>query len=145
MSGASDPFDLQRFVDAQQGVFPAALSELRRGSKQSHWMWFVFPQVAGLGDSAMSRRFAILSLDEARAYVAHSLLGPRLRDSVEALLEWAGQRGAERIFGPVDAMKLRSSLTLFAEAAPDEMVFSRALGAFFSSPDPETLRILAES
>jgi uncharacterized protein (DUF1810 family) len=143
VSGASDPFDLQRFVEAQQGVFAAALSELRNGSKHGHWMWFVFPQIAGLGQSAMSRRFAIRSLDEARAYLAHPLLGSRLRESVEALLEWAGKRDPESILGSVDGMKLRSSLTLFARAAPDETLFGRALDAFFRSPDPETIRILA--
>jgi uncharacterized protein (DUF1810 family) len=144
VSGASDPFDLQRFVDAQQGVFATALSELQSGSKRSHWMWFVFPQIAGLGHSAMSRHFAIRSRDEARAYLAHPVLGSSLRESIKVLLQWAGERDSESIFGPVDSMKLRSSLTLFAEAAPDESLFCRALDAFFSLPDPETLRILAE-
>jgi uncharacterized protein (DUF1810 family) len=138
----SDPFQLQRFVDAQEGVFDAALSELRSGTKQGHWIWFVFPQIAGLGLSETSRRFAIRSLEEARTYLDHPLLGPRLRRSVEALLAWAGKRDPETILGSIDAMKLRSSLTLFATAAPDEPLFGRALGAFFDSPDPETLRRL---
>jgi uncharacterized protein (DUF1810 family) len=139
----SDPFQLQRFVDAQEGVFDAALSELRSGTKQGHWIWFVFPQIAGLGLSETSRRFAIRSLEEARTYLDHPLLGPRLRRSVEALLAWAGKRDPETILGSIDAMKLRSSLTLFATAAPDEPLFGRALGAFFDSPDPETLRRLS--
>jgi uncharacterized protein (DUF1810 family) len=138
----SDPFQLQRFVDAQEGVFDAALSELRSGTKQGHWIWFMFPQIAGLGLSETSRRFAIRSLEEARTYLDHPLLGPRLRRSVEALLAWAGKRDPETILGSIDAMKLRSSLTLFATAAPDEPLFGRALGAFFDSPDPETLRRL---
>jgi uncharacterized protein (DUF1810 family) len=139
----SDPFQLQRFVDAQEGVFDAALSELRSGTKQGHWIWFVFPQIAGLGLSETSRRFAIRSLEEARTYLDHPLLGPRLRRSVEVLLAWAGKRDPETILGSIDAMKLRSSLTLFATAAPDEPLFGRALGAFFDSPDPETLRRLS--
>jgi uncharacterized protein (DUF1810 family) len=137
-----DPFDLQRFIDAQAGVFDDALSELRAGAKRSHWMWFVFPQIAGLGQSPMSRRYAIRSLDEARAYLAHPLLGPRLRESIEAVLPWAGKRDAATIFGSIDAMKLRSSLTLFAEAAPAEPLFTEALRAFFDSPDRETFRLL---
>jgi uncharacterized protein (DUF1810 family) len=138
----SDPFQLERFVDAQEGVFDTALSELRDGAKRNHWMWFVFPQIAGLGRSPTSRRFAIRSLDEARAYLGHAVLGPRLRQSTEILLGWAGKRDAKAIFGPVDAMKLRSSLTLFAAAAPDDALFGHALAAFFGSPDPATLRLL---
>jgi uncharacterized protein (DUF1810 family) len=138
----SDPFELQRFVDAQQGAFDAALSEIRNGAKRSHWMWFVFPQIAGLGLSAMSRRYAIRSLEEARAYLRHPLLGPRLNQSIEAILAWAGKREAVAVLGSVDAMKLRSSLTLFQAAAPDETLFGRALAAFFGSPDPDTLRLL---
>jgi uncharacterized protein (DUF1810 family) len=139
----SDPFQLERFVDAQEGVFDTVLSELRDGAKRSHWMWFVFPQIAGLGQSPMSRRYAIRSLDEARAYLGHAALGPRLSQSTEILLGWAGKRDAKAIFGPVDAMKLRSSLTLFAAAAPDDALFGHALAAFFGSPDPATLRLLA--
>jgi uncharacterized protein (DUF1810 family) len=138
-----DPFQLKRFVDAQQGTFDTALSELRSGAKRSHWMWFVFPQIAGLGDSAMSRRFAIRSLEEARAYLDHPLLGPRLRQCTGAMLAWAGAHDAVAILGPVDAMKLRSSLTLFSAAATGDGLFDRALAAFFDSPDPATLRRLA--
>ena len=143
MTSDSDPFQLQRFVQAQEGVFDTALSELRDGAKRSHWIWFIFPQIAGLGHSPMSQRYAIRSLDEARAYLDHALLGPRFRQSVEALLAWAGKRSATDILGPIDAMKLRSSLTLFASAAPDDLLFEQALTAFFDSPDPATLRILA--
>jgi uncharacterized protein (DUF1810 family) len=138
-----DPFDLERFVDAQAGVFEAALSEIASGSKRSHWMWFVFPQMAGLGHSPMGRRYALRSLDEARAYLGHPVLGPRLRQSVEALLGWEGRRDPVAIFGSIDAIKLRSSLTLFAAAAPGEPPFAEALTAFFDSPDPQTLRLLA--
>jgi uncharacterized protein (DUF1810 family) len=106
-------------------------------------MWFVFPQIAGLGDSAMSRRYAMRSLDEARAYLDHPLLGPRLRQCTEAMLAWAGTRDSVAILGPVDAMKLRSSLTLFSATAPGDDLFDRALAAFFDSPDPATLRLLA--
>jgi uncharacterized protein (DUF1810 family) len=138
----SDPYSLQRFVDAQEGVFDAALAELRDGAKRSHWMWFIFPQIAGLGQSPVSRHYAIRSLDEAKAYLGHSLLGERLRQSTEALLAWAGKHDAVAIFGAVDSMKLRSSLTLFDAAAPTVPMFSRALDDFFDAPDPETLRRL---
>lgn len=143
MAPNPDPFQLNRFVAAQQGTFDTALSELRSGAKRTHWMWFVFPQIAGLGDSAMSRRYAIRSLDEARAYLDHPLLGPRLRLCTDAMLAWAGTRDSVAILGPVDAMKLRSSLTLFSAAAPGDDLFDRALAAFFDSPDPATLRLLA--
>lgn len=139
---ADAPYDLQRFLDAQERCFGEAMEELAAGSKRSHWMWFVFPQLAGLGRSPTARRFAIGSLTEARAYLADPLLGARLRQSVETVLRWAGKRDAETIFGPVDAMKLRSSLTLFKAAAPDELLFGRALAAFFAGPDAATLRLL---
>lgn len=142
MNTTSDPYSLQRFVDAQDGIFGTALSELRNGAKRSHWMWFVFPQIAGLGTSAMSQRYAIRSLGEAEAYLEHAVLGPRLRQSVEALLAWSGKRDAATILGPVDAMKLRSSLTLFTAAAPDEEIFRGALSAFFGTADPATLNLL---
>lgn len=142
MNSKPDPSQLQRFVDAQEDMFETALSELRRGSKQSHWMWFIFPQIAGLGHSALSRHYALRSLGDARAYLGHAVLGARLRQSVEALLSWSGKRDAKAILGPVDAMKLRSSLTLFAAAAPDDPLFAHALASFFDSPDPATLRIL---
>jgi uncharacterized protein (DUF1810 family) len=123
-------FDLDRFLQAQEHVYPGALDELRRGRKTGHWIWFVFPQVAGLGQSAMSREYAIVSLDEARAYLAHPTLGTRLHECLAAV---AGVRGltAEEILGPLDAMKLRSSLTLFHRAAPDDPAFSDALDRLF--------------
>lgn len=139
----ADPYRLARFVDAQAGVYETALAELRRGRKTSHWMWFVFPQIAGLGSSATARTYAIASLDEARAYLAHPILGPRLRTCVDALLRHEVIT-AHEIFGSPDDLKLRSSLTLFAAAAPDEPIFQRALAKYFSGePDPLTLRLLA--
>jgi uncharacterized protein (DUF1810 family) len=139
----SDDFQLQRFVDAQRGVFDQALSELRAGRKQSHWMWFVFPQLSGLGRSSTAIFYGLRSLDEARAYLAHDLLGPRLRQAAEALLPWAGKTSAGEVFGPTDAMKLRSSLTLFDAAEPGT-VFGRVLAAFFDRPDERTLALLNE-
>lgn len=126
----SDPYDLQRFVDGQVQSFDQALGELNAGSKQSHWMWFIFPQLAGLGRSPTALHYAISSIEEARAYLEHPLLGARLRQSVDAVMPWAGRRSAEEIFGPVDAMKFRSSLTLF-DAAEPRSIFSQALEAFF--------------
>jgi uncharacterized protein (DUF1810 family) len=136
-----DPYDLERFVVAQDahGTYEQALAELRGGRKTGHWMWYVFPQIAGLGYSAMSQIYAIKSRDEARAYLTHPVLGPRLRECVEALLAHASQRSAEQVLGEVDAMKLRSSATLFMRADPDETVFARLLDAFFGgAPDRET-------
>jgi uncharacterized protein (DUF1810 family) len=125
-------FDLQRFVDAQDrgGTYAQALAELRDGRKTSHWMWFVFPQRAGLGLSEMSRAFAIGSPEEARAYVDHPVLGPRLVECAEALLIHQG-RSAEEVMGEVDAVKLRSSMTLFARAAPEQPVFAAVLERYF--------------
>ena len=123
-------FDLGRFVTAQQNVYASALAELRRGEKEGHWMWFVFPQVAGLGRSAMSQQYTIASLDEARAYLAHPILGPRLRECAGAVLATTG-RSAEEILGGIDAVKLRSSMTLFHRAAPDEALFVDVLDRFF--------------
>jgi uncharacterized protein (DUF1810 family) len=125
----SDPHNLARFVDAQADTYAQALTELHRGRKVSHWMWFVFPQIAGLGRSATAVFYAIGSADEARAYLAHPLLGPRLRECVDAVLDYAGTP-AEAIFGDVDALKLHSSLTLFA-AVSDEPRFAAGLRAFF--------------
>ena len=124
--------DLERFVRAQDddGVFVRALGEIRAGRKVSHWMWFVFPQVEGLGRSAMARRYALDGLAEARAYARHPVLGPRLRQCCEAVLAVEGV-SADEVFGSVDAMKLRSSMTLFARAAPDEPLFGAVLEAFF--------------
>ena len=140
----SDPHDLQRFRAAQDdgGVYDRAVAELRAGQKRSHWMWFVFPQVAGLGRSPMAQRFAIASLDEARAYVADPVLGPRLRECARILVD-LGESDAALIFGGVDAMKLRSSLTLFAGAAPDEPVFAEVLDRYFAGErDAATLERL---
>lgn len=137
-----DPFNLQRFVDAQQGTFDAALAEIRAGSKQGHWMWFIFPQLAGLGRSPTAALYAIRSLEEARAYLDHPLLGARLGRCVEALLPWAAARSAEQIFGRIDALKLRSSLTLFDVVEPSGL-FAEALASFFDrGPDPLTLALL---
>lgn len=134
--------DLDRFVRAQEGVFNQALAELYAGAKTSHWMWFVFPQVAGLGRSAMARTYAIRDTDEARAYLAHPLLGGRLLLAVEAAMTATGS--AEAIFGGIDAVKLRSSLTLFAAVADDPTPFVAALERFFGGErDPMTLQVLA--
>ena len=126
----SDPFGLQRFVDAQAQTYDQALAELRDGEKRTHWMWFVFPQIAGLGHSGMAQRFAISGLEEARAYVAHPTLGRRLVESARALTD-LDTADANRVLGPVDAQKLRSSMTLFAHAAPDEPVFREVLHHYF--------------
>jgi len=139
----TDPHSLQRFLDAQGGVIDTALAELRAGAKQSHWMWFVFRQFAGLGRSPTAQFYGIRSLDEARAYLEHSVLGPRLRESVDALLPWAGRRSAQQIFGAIDAMKLRSSLTLFDVVDPGGR-FGEALRSFFGGDaDQQTLALLA--
>jgi len=124
------PADLDRFVSAQQGVYEDVLDELRRGRKVGHWIWFIFPQIAGLGSSAMSQRYAISSLDEARAYLAHPVLGPRLRDCAAIVLATT-DRTALEIFGSIDAVKLRSSMTLFHRAAPEEAVFAQVLARFY--------------
>ena len=138
----TDPYNLQRFIDAQKAVFDTALAELKAGRKQSHWMWFVFPQIAGLGLSSTSRFYAIASLDEAQAYLARPLLGPRLVECVESLLPWAETRSAEQIFGPIDAAKFRSSLTLFEQVGPSAP-FATALDSFFDGErDNRTLALL---
>ena len=138
---ASDPFDLERFVQAQQGVYDTALQELRAGRKRSHWIWFIFPQVAGLGMSATSRRYSLTGLEEARVYLAHPLLGPRLREAVTALLDQ--RAGASAVLGELDALKFRSSMTLFALADPAEPRFIQALERFFrGEADPRTLELL---
>ena len=139
---SDDPFDLARFRTAQTGVIDQVLAELRAGRKQSHWMWFIFPQIEGLGLSDMARTYAITSLAEARAYLADPELGHRLRACIEALLAHAGQP-AERILGGVDALKLRSCLTLFGAAAPNDQLFQRALDVFFGGEaDAATLERL---
>ena len=124
------PYDLDRFLEAQGHVYPGVLEELRRGRKTGHWMWFIFPQVTGLGQSATSQFYAIASREEARAYLDHPVLGPRLRECAGAVLEIAG-RTAEEIFGSIDAMKLRSSMTLFHRVAPDEPVFAQVLERYY--------------
>lgn len=137
----SDPFDLHRFVSAQEDIYPVALGEIRRGAKRSHWMWFVFPQIAGLGRSDMARRYAIGSLDEACAYLDHELLGARYRESVSALQDLIGTT-AEQVFGSVDAMKLRSSLTLFGEASGMPLIGAAIDRWFEGKRDQATLDIL---
>jgi uncharacterized protein (DUF1810 family) len=133
--------DLERFVRAQDdhGTYTQAVAELRAGRKTSHWMWFVFPQITGLGRSAVAQAYAVADLDEARAYLAHPVLGPRLVECTEIVAAHRG-RTAEQIFGGIDAMKLRSSMTLFAAADPDQPAFPAVLEQFFAGPDPETLR-----
>jgi len=135
-----DPFDLDRFVRAQAGVYEQALAELRRGRKSGHWMWFVFPQIAGLGRSPTAQAFAIASFDEARAYLAHPILGPRLTTCVRAV-NALPSHDAVSIFGSIDALKFRSSMTLFDAADPAEPAFAEALRKFFGGqPDLLTLR-----
>ena len=139
-----DPHRLQRFVAAQDaaGTYDQAVGELRSGLKRSHWMWFVFPQIAGLGHSPTSRTYAISSLDEARAYLAHPILGPRLRECCRILTEQHG-RSAQDIFGGIDAVKLRSSMTLFAHADPADPVFRQVIDGYFGGvPDDATQRLL---
>lgn len=138
----SDPFDLVRFVDAQASCFGAALAELRVGEKRTHWMWFVFPQVEGLGSSAMAQRYAIGSRGEAEAYLAHPVLGARLRECAEALLSVEG-RSAHEIMGSPDDLKLQSSMTLFAEVDRSGSVFEAVLATYFGGRRCEqTLRFL---
>ncbi|HET6848598.1 MAG TPA: DUF1810 domain-containing protein [Gaiellales bacterium] len=135
MTGTDDPYDLARFVQAQEGVYDQAAAELRRGRKTSHWMWFVFPQIAGLGRSPAAQHFAISSLDEARGYLGHPLLGPRLREAAEILADEIPRRPgltAESVMGSIDALKLRSSMTLFHLACDgSEAVFQRVLDRYF--------------
>ncbi|MDP9986588.1 uncharacterized protein (DUF1810 family) [Arthrobacter oryzae] len=141
----NEHFDLDRFVAAQNsgGTYDQALGELQVGRKSGHWMWFIFPQISGLGQSAMSRKYAISSLAEARAYLDHEVLGPRLLECALVLANHADQ-SAEDIFGGIDARKLRSSMTLFLRAAPGETVFKTVLAQFFDGePDPATDEILA--
>jgi uncharacterized protein (DUF1810 family) len=139
---SSDPYNLERFVEAQSGVYEAATAELRHGMKTGHWMWFIFPQIAGLGLSTMSQRYAIGSRDEAAAYLEHPVLGPRLRDICRVLNEVEG-RSARQIFGAPDDMKLRSSMTLFAHATKDNAVFLETLSKYFGGEfDGRTLELM---
>ena len=140
----SDPYDLDRFVRAQENSYERALSEIRNGRKRSHWMWYVFPQIAGLGFSPMSQHYAIKSLAEARAYLAHPVLGPRLMTSMETLLNLEG-RSADEVFGYPDTMKLRSCATLFAAASPADSAFHRLLDRYFEGEkDATTIRLLRQ-
>jgi uncharacterized protein (DUF1810 family) len=137
-----DPHDLARFTRAQDGVFAGVLAELRAGAKRSHWMWFVFPQVAGLGSSSASRTYAIRTLAEARAYLAHPVLGPRLRQCAEIVLAAEG-RTAHEIFGSPDDLKLCSSMTLFAAVAGADSVFARVLAKYYGGrQDARTIELL---
>lgn len=138
----SDPYNLQRFIDAQDGVIEAALAELKAGAKRSHWMWFIFPQLRQLGRSPTAKHYGITSIEEASAYLQHPLLGPRLTASIETILRWAGRRTPEQILGPVDTLKFRSSLTLFDAGQPGGL-FDRALAAFYGGiRDERTLALL---
>jgi uncharacterized protein (DUF1810 family) len=137
-----DPHDLARFVSAQERALPRALSELRRGRKETHWMWFVFPQLAGLGTSELAERYAVGSEEEAAAYLAHPVLGPRLVQCAEALLAIEG-RSAREILGSPDDLKLRSSMTLFARVPGAPAEFGAVLLRYFDGqPDPRTLALL---
>jgi uncharacterized protein (DUF1810 family) len=136
------PFDLNRFVSAQEGIYAQALAEIKSGQKRSHWMWFIFPQVDGLGFSAMSRRYSIKSLEEAHQYLQHPVLGSRLFECTQALLEVEGRSVAE-IFGYPDDLKLKSCMTLFMQAAQPGSVFGDVLEKYFhGKQDKQTLRIL---
>jgi uncharacterized protein (DUF1810 family) len=142
MESASDPFRLQRFVDAQAQIYPDVVNELRAGRKRSHWIWFIFPQIAGLGSSATAARYAISSLDEARAYLRHDVLGPRLRECTRLVNEIA-HRSIGEIFGSPDDMKVCSSMTLFSRATRDNQEFVQLLARYYNGEDdPLTLQRL---
>ncbi|MCC2955717.1 DUF1810 domain-containing protein [Massilia sp. IC2-477] len=138
----TDEFDLQRFVDAQDPVYDTVVAELRTGRKRSHWMWFIFPQLAGLGRSEMAQRYAIRSADEAAAYLAHPVLGARLRECAGIVVALDADT-IEDVFGTPDDMKFHSSMTLFADVAPDEAVFQGCIDRWFDgAPDRNTLALL---
>ena len=138
----ADPYDLQRFVDAQEPVIDRVLAELQQGRKTSHWMWFIFPQIRGLGRSPMAERFAVASLEEARAFLDHPILGPRLRRCT-ALVNAIKARPIDQILDPPDDLKFRSSMTLFARAATENRVFVEALDAYFAGQqDTATLALM---
>jgi uncharacterized protein (DUF1810 family) len=140
--GIADPFDLNRFVEAQESVYSAALTELQAGKKQTHWMWFIFPQIDGLGYSWMARHYAVHNANEARAYLAHTLLGPRLLECSAAVLAIDGASMSE-VFGFPDDAKLRSSMTLFAQVAGRDSLFARVLDKHFGGQrDDSTLELL---
>ncbi len=137
-----DPFDLERFLSAQAGIYPAVLAELRGGRKRTHWMWFIFPQIAGLGRSPTSEHYAIKSRQEAGAYLSHTVLGPRLRECAGLVLAVQGRSVAE-IFGYPDDLKLRSSMTLFAQVAEPDSVFQRVLDKYFDGQqDRRTIELM---
>ena len=139
-----DPYNLQRFVDAQQHVFASVIAELGQGRKRGHWMWFIFPQLKGLGRTAQSHFFGISSVQEAVAYLRHPVLGPRLIECTQLVNAIEG-RSAEDIFGEIDAMKFRSSMTLFAHATPENQIFTDALRKYYAGEfDPLTLRYLRQ-
>jgi uncharacterized protein (DUF1810 family) len=142
VAGVDNPFDLERFVRAQEPVYERVCAELRNGRKSSHWMWFVFPQLRGLGSSSMAERFGIASRHEAQAYLDHPVLGLRLRECT-ALVNQIEGRSVEQIFGYPDDLKFRSSMTLFASAGSDNRNFQDALQKYFQGePDPRTLQLL---
>jgi uncharacterized protein (DUF1810 family) len=142
LSTRSDPYDLNRFVEAQEGDYDRALSEITAGRKRTHWMWYVFPQLAGLGSSPTAQRYAIRDLDEARAYLDHAILGPRLLECAEALLK-VEHRSASEIFGFPDDLKLRSCATLFACSSPRGSVFERLIATYYGGEhDSKTLELL---
>lgn len=142
MEQVEDRFELNRFVTAQEDSYSAALSELKAGQKRSHWMWYVFPQIDGLGQTSMSKRYSIKSLDEAREYLQHPVLGARLKECVEAILG-INNRSASEIFGFPDVLKLKSSMTLFEQAAENDSVFSSVLEKYYQGErDQRTLELL---
>lgn len=140
----TDDYNLHRFLTAQEPVYNTVLAELRAGRKSSHWIWFIFPQIAGLGHSSMAQQFAITSLDEAKAYLQHLVLGPRLQECTQLVLNVEG-RSAEETFGYPDYLKFRSCMTLFMAATPDNTLFKAALDKYFDGqPDQRTLDVLAQ-
>ncbi|MGB4068560.1 MAG: DUF1810 domain-containing protein [Nitrospira sp.] len=140
----TENYHLHRFLHAQEGVYDTVLAELRSGEKSSHWIWFIFPQITGLGQSSMAQQFAITSLDEAKSYLQHPILGPRLRACTQIVLDVNG-RSAEEIFGYPDHLKFRSCMTLFLTAATDNALFNNALLKYFDGkPDHLTLDLLAQ-
>ena len=140
----NDPYDLNRFLDAQENVYETALQEIRKGRKQTHWMWFIFPQIAGLGRTEISKMYAIRSREEAIEYLNHPTLGERLREASQALLS-VEDKSATEIFGTPDDLKLRSSMTLFKSVSTDNEVFLQVLDRYYDGEeDPQTFRILSE-
>lgn len=138
----TDPYNLNRFVEAQRAVYDGVIAELNLGKKTGHWIWFIFPQIAGLGESSMARRYSLSSIQEARAYNAHPVLGPRLAECTRIVLA-TKDRSVEQIFGELDALKFRSCMTLFSIADPDNEIFQKAVDRCFEGlPDTLTLKVL---